>query len=62
MTSVNLGQMNQEQLHEEIQKLMLSVNFISYNINCRNEEFFQRHSFLGEEKYVEDIKLVFTGK
>ena len=62
MASVKLGQMNQEQLHEEIQKLMLSVNFISYNINCHNEEFFQRHSFLGEEKYVEDIKLVFTGK
>ena len=62
MTSVNLGQMNQEQLHEEIQKLMLSVNFISYNINYHNKEFFQRHSFLGEEKYVEDIKLVFTGK
>ena len=61
MTSINTGQMDQEQLHDEIQKLMLSVNFISYNVNFHNEKFFQRHSFLGGKEYGEDIKLVFTG-
>ena len=61
MASANPGQMDQEQLYEEIYKLMLSVNFISYNINYHNEKFFQRHSFLGKEEYVEDIKLIFTG-
>ena len=61
MTSINTGQMDQEQLHDEIQKLMFSVNFISYNVNFHNEKFFQRHSFLGGEEYEEDIKFVFTG-
>lgn len=61
MTSIKTGQMDQEQLHDEIQKMMLSVNFISYNVNFHNEKFFQRHSFPGAEENEEDIKLVFTG-